>query len=193
MDLKDLLSKAQWEFKHHRKVVFITAGVAAFLLLGIALTLTMRSSLKSAKTQLSDRAREVEVSKTTGLAQLTPSELAKLEQRMNLFKDGFVSGTEISSVLNHISDQAEKNGVRVVSINSEDPVSMKTDTLPEQKFTRFPIHMLLEGRYQAIAEFLHSLGQSSRQVFVVESYKIAKTKEADALSCDMVLSFFWGG
>lgn len=192
MDVREILNKAKWEFRHHRKVALI--GLAVLIFLGVEITVTMavRSSLGSAKTLLTHRTRETQMAKTTGLAQISAAELAKLQQRMNTFKEGFVSGAEISGVLNRISDQAEKNNVRVVSINSEDPVSMKTDSETEEKFTRFPIRMNLEGRYQAIAEFLHSLGQSSRQMFVVESYKITKSKEGDALNCEMVLSYFWG-
>ena len=190
MDVRELLSKAQWEFKHHRKTVLIIAGVLVFLGAEIAVTMAIRSSLAAAKKQVAGRTEELEMSKTTGLAQITPVELANLELRMGTFKDGFVNAAEISAILNRISDQAEKNNIRVISINSEDPVLMKTDTAPEQKFTRFPIRMNLGGRYQPLAEFLHSLARSSRQIFVVESYKITKSKEANALNCEMVLSFF---
>lgn len=191
MDIKDLLGKAEWELKHNRGAVIAVAVLAAIMAVEIAVYLPIRSLLKSSATELMVRTKEAETARTTGLTRIGPVELAKLQQRTQAAKQGFVNPAEISAVLDRISDQAEKKKVHVVSINSEEPVSMKTDDKDKsQNFTRFPIRMNLEGGYRPIAEFVRALAQVSQQVFVVESYKISKSKEGGSLECEMVLSFF---
>lgn len=191
MDLKDLMAKAEWELKHNRGTVIVVAVIAAILAAEIAVYLPFRSYVKSSDMELMVRKKEAETARATGLTQISPVELAKLQQKTQAIKQGFVNPAEISAVLDRISDQAEKKNVRVVSINSEDPVSMKTDDKDKsQNFTRFPIRMNLEGGYRSIAEFVYALAQVSQQVFVVESYKIKRPREGGGLECEMVLSFF---
>ena len=192
MNLKDFLSKAPWELKHNRKAVIVVAGVFLVLASEAALYFPIQASLGSTQRRLSDKTKEMDMAKATGLTQISPAELAKLQQRMSYFKEGFVKVDEIATVLNRISDLAEKNNIRVVSINSEDALPVKSDAEGGEgpKFKRLPIRMSLEGVYPAFAEFLDALSRSQRQVFVVESYDIGKAKESATLTCDMVLSFF---
>ena len=192
MNLKDFLSKAPWELKHNRKAVIVVAGVFLVLASEAAVYFPIQTSFKNTQHRLNDKTKEMDMAKATGLTQISPEELAKLQQRMSYFKEGFVKVDEISTVLNRISDLAEKNNIRVVSINSEDALPVKSDAEGGEgpKFKRLPIRMSLEGGYPAFAEFLDALSRSQRQVFVVESYDIGKAKESATLTCGMVLSFF---
>ena len=194
MDLKDLQSKATWELKHNRGTVIAIAVVTIIVLAEVGVYAPFAAALKTAATDLATRTREVETAKTTGLTQISPAELVKLQRRTQTIKEGFVKVAEISTVLDRISDQAEKNSVRVVNVNSEEPVAVKNDGQDEsQKITRLPIRMNLEGSFRSIAEFIRSVAQTSQQVFVVESYTISKSKDLGGLSCEMVLSFFSNG
>lgn len=192
MDIRDLLSKAQLEIKHNRGMAIAALSITALIAVELAIYLPIKSSLKASAAHLILKTLEIETARATGLTQISPEELNKLQQRTRVLNEGFVDLAEISTVLDRISDHAEKNNIRVVNINSDEPVLMKTDeTETGQKFTRLPIRIKLEGRYQSIAEFVQSLAETSRQIFVVETYKISKPNKGGGLDCEMVLSFFF--
>lgn len=196
MSFGDVLDRAQWQIKHNRKLVVMTAVTLAILALEAAVFFNVNSRLKTSQALLKDKIKEMELARTTGLSQISPQELGKLQQRINSFKEGFVKADEISTAINRLSDLAEKNNVRVLSINSEEPQPVKTGEAGAEEtpaYKRLPTRMRLEGNYRSFAEFLYALSQSSRKVFVVESYEMRVPEESEALNCEMVLSFFSNG
>ncbi len=200
-DLKELGGVLVWHIKHNRKTAMLWAGAVMILVVEAVIYFPLHAAATRVALRTSAINSQMEMARSSGLTQISATELAKLQSRMSYFKEGFVNPTEIPAILNRISDQAEKNSVRVLNINSDSPVPMDgsasgaSDAAAHsgQKFIRLPIHVLLEGQYKSFAEFLNSLNRSSQQVFVVESYTIKKTKESGALNCDLILSFFTTG
>ncbi len=190
-----------WQIKYNRKIALLWIGAILFLLAEVAIYFPFYLAEKGVSARIAVSNSQMEMARSAGLTQISAPELAKLRSRLSYFKGGFVTTAQIPAILNRISDQAEKNNVRVININSGSPVPM-SESAPEdsggvpvsgQKFTRLPIHLLLEGQFKSFAEFLNSLNKSSQQVFVVESYTIKKPKESAVLNCDMILSFFTAG
>jgi Tfp pilus assembly protein PilO len=133
---------------------------------------------------LVSKKQEIEMVKATGINLLTPIELARLQKDAVDFKSGFTKISEISKILNSISEEAKKNRLKVLSLNSETPEK-------EEGFERLPITMRLEGNYRSFGNFLASLQRMSAKRFVVESFDLKKnSSQTGALDGHLTLSFF---
>jgi Tfp pilus assembly protein PilO len=175
----------------------IVAAVAAIVLAsGVSYQIWLRSKAKLLARDVQVKRQEILRAKNSGLNMLSPEELARLQKRVTAFKRGFVSVSETASILDGISDQAEKSGVKVVGVNSETPVVLKAEggvdfELGGVKYSRVPIRMQLEGPSRAVADFLRSMAVSSERIFVVDTLAMASVKDRPGVvSCDLTVSFF---
>ena len=136
------------------------------------------------------RKQQIQQVKASGINLLSSAELARLQKESNDFKSGFVKISKVAGVLNSISEEAERNHLKVISIHSKDPEPFKPEAT-ETTLNRLPIEMRLEANYQALASFLATLSEKSSKKFVVESFHLKRlSSTSTVLDCSMTLSFF---
>ena len=90
----------------------------SFLLLETFIYFAIRSKSEEISKTLNSKNSQISVVMASGLTELNSDEIAKFQQRVSSFKNGFIQVSQISSVLNGISDQAEKSDIRVLGIRS---------------------------------------------------------------------------
>ncbi|HTL70516.1 MAG TPA: GspMb/PilO family protein [Candidatus Eisenbacteria bacterium] len=178
-------------------VAWIVVALFAALMAGVYFELQKKSgalqSLAAAKRAQIRTARE------SGLADIGAAELARLQNGIAAFQGGFIRTAELPAVLDGLSEEAERNQVRVVSVDSAPPSAEQELPASETDagapaYRRLPIHMRLEGTTRSIGSFLRSLEKSSKRLFVVEKLRLTKRDaKAPTLDCELTLSFFSNG
>jgi hypothetical protein len=178
-----------------RKDAAAWIAVALFAALMGGVYFQIQKKCKALQAQASAKRAQIRMAKESGLAEIGAAELAKLQNGVSGFQNGFIRASELPAVLDGLSDEAERSEVRVVSVDSAPAVSSQEE-LPAgaagaPAYRRLPIHMRLEGTTRALGTFLRALEKSSKRLFVVETMKLVK-KDAKAatLDCDLTLSFF---
>ncbi len=161
-------------------------GVLILVSLGIYFPLQAR--YHKIEKALASKRQAIENIKASGINLLNSAELAKLQKEASDFKSGFIKISQVAMVLNSISEEAERNHVKVVSINSETPEPLsKTNA----RFRRLPIKIRLEADYKALGSFLDSFAKKSTKKFVVETFHVKKkSPESGTLDCDITISFY---
>ncbi len=179
-------------------VVLIVGLLAAAVFVCWPLQKKYASTLAAVTAKKEDIARV----KASGINVLSPSELNRVQQEASDFKAGFVDISEVSLILNNISELSGKHAVRVLNINSEAPeplernlstteVDASTAALRATGFRRLPIRIKLVGRYAELSDFMASLNEMSKKRSVIESFELRKsTNEPGMLECNMLVSFF---
>jgi Tfp pilus assembly protein PilO len=180
----------------------LTAGMVLAVVIALTVAselsfqLYLRSKYKVAVRAIAARREEVTRAKSSGLSLLSPDELAKLQKRVGTFKRGFVSVSQTAVILDGVSDQAERSGVKVIGVNSGQPAALKGEGGVEfemggAKYFNLPIKIKVEGTSRAVADFLRAMAVSSERIFVVDELVIDKTAgHAGLVTCDLTVSFF---
>lgn len=150
-------------------------------------------------TQLNLRNQDIKQAKASGLTDLNLNEIIRLQERVSRFKKSFIKISKAASVLDGISEAAEKYNIRVISIDSESPVSLKNDTGVDfveggMRYSRFPVRFHLQGDTRSLTDFLQELSNSETFYFVIDGYGIKKiSPKSGLLDCELALSFFANG
>ncbi len=181
----------------------LTAGLVVALMAALvivselAVQLHLHSKYRRIAADIGSRRQEVARAKSSGLNLLAPEELARLQKRVAAFQRGFVSVSQTAVILDGISDQAERSGVRVVGVNSAQPAALKAEgdvdfEMGGAKYYNLPIVIKIEGSSRSIADFLRSMAVSSERIFVVDTFQISKTvgRPSGILTCELTISFF---
>ena len=126
---------------------------------------------------------------------LTPEDVQKTEARVKDFESKLVDSSKASSLLDLISDEAEKNHFSVIQIYSDNPVPIKDEQnkdmeIEGKKLLWLPVSFRVEADYKSFGDFLHSLSENIQKDFVIESLQLQRSSsQADTLQCDITLSF----
>jgi Tfp pilus assembly protein PilO len=143
-----------------------------------------------------ERTREIEVAKKSGLNLLEPKELEAAAKNVKDFESQLIDVSQASTTINLVSDEAAKHNFTIANINSENLAPVRDEAAREierdgKKLKRIPIHIQFQADLKNLAEFLKSLSDSSKRLWVLESLSIQKTSpQSGDLTCDMTLSFF---
>lgn len=184
------------------KVPKITSGtvlwavIVAVLAAAVSVQLYLRLEAAAVGQHVALKRQEIARAQSSGLGQLTPDELTRLRKRVGAFQRGFVSLSQAAMVLDGISDQAERIGVKVVTVSSSQPEVIKDEDGAEfemggAKYSRLSIKMRLEGSSREIADFLRALAVSSERIFAVDALTIANAPgRPGVVACDVAMSFF---
>ena len=192
MDLNRLLA-----FKDYPKNATLWVAMTGILVLGAGLVyFPIHRSYHRISRNLTMKKQEVQKAKASGIHQLSPSEFARLQKEVSGFKLGFMKVSQVGTVLNNISEEAEKNNIKVVSIDSEAPQPLMMEAgkeSPEEiaHFSRLPIKIRLEAHYKGLGNSLALLADRWANHYVVESFRVEKKSVKSAvLDCEITLSFF---
>jgi|GEM_PF-1391826 len=175
------------------------AAALAFILLLIVYG-SAQSEALSVSRRLRERQREIQKSRITGVNELGAQELARLQKRSAAFKEGFANFSEIASILDEISIEAEKNHVAVLSLVSDPtaPVAGRDGgegpKIEGSPIRLLPIQLRVQASFQNLTVFLYSLRYSRHRLAIIESYSISRpTPESRDLNCKLVLHFYVKG
>lgn len=176
----------------------IVALVAVLVIVSeLAVQMVLHSKYRTIASDIGLRREEAVRTKNSGLSLLSPDELARLQKRVGTFKRGFVSVSQTAVILDGISDQAERSGVKVVGVNSAPPVVLKGEggvdfEMNGAKYYSLPINIKIEGSSRQVADFLRAMAVSSERIFVVDVLVIGKTagRPSGILTCELTISFF---
>lgn len=174
---------------------FRSTVILAVLLVAVAaINVPLRNASERIRADVETKRREIDKARASGLLSLNAEELAGIQFQASSFRRGFISPSQVPAVLDGISDEAQKNNVKVLQIHSEEPIAVGEATAPEgERFNRLPIQMRLQASARSIAIFLRALSSSER-LFVVESLSMRKSAPNSALvDCEVTLSFFSNG
>ncbi len=195
-DLKNIDLKKITDIKNYSKNTLVRGAMLIVLAASVLFVFfPMQKKCSQINKTLAARKAQIEMVKASGINLLSSSELARFHKETNDFTSGFIKISQVAGVLNSISEEAKKNHLKVISINSEEPEPLKWDAASEQDpmfhLNRLPIKMRLEADYQAVANFLASLDEKSTKKFVVEFFQIKRpSSKSPILDCTMTLSFF---
>ncbi len=193
VDLKKIIDSQAYP-----KNFLVWGTMAVVLALAAIFYFPIQKKCDQVNRTLAARKAQIQMVKASGINLLSPSELARFQKETNDFNSGFIKISQVAGVLNSISEEARKNHLKVISINSEEPEHLKLDVSQItsgqdqlSRLNRLPIKMRLEASYQAVANFLATLNEKSTKKFVVESFHIQRSSSKSfALDCSMTLSFF---
>ncbi len=183
-----------WEDPASRRRTVTLAAVLALLAAAALLYAAIDRKSHAVSGTLAQKTREVRTARESGLDVLGAERLAKLQKGASDFRSGFIRISEMPSMLDGISDEAEKNGVRVIGVNAvptpEGDGGVEAGAgMP--RLRRLPIAMRLEGTTRTIGNFLHALSRSSERIFVVDRLRLGRPDpKARTLEAELTLSFF---
>ncbi len=177
-------------------LVFWGYSAAALAALFVLVFLPLKVRFHHASAALAARQTETNLIKASGISQLSDHELAELQRKAALFKSSFIKASQLAGALNHVSDQAEKNHLKVLDVNVDQMMPLKDESgedfrINGVKYSRMPVHIHLETRYKALANFLRALEQVTSNIYVVDSFKLKlNSAKSDILDCQLTISFF---
>ena len=161
------------------KIAAVTlAGITLFLAFIYFPRAASVSKLKS-KIEKND-ALLAEIRKSIGQYASIEHGMRVLRKQAVLLSSKYVDQKNIFLVLNRLSESAETAGVKVVSIT---PQSL-TVFNPKAGSTKYydkvclmqPVKIVIEGRYEQLANYIYLLEQSNVGIYTVNSFNITKGK-----------------
>lgn len=165
----------------------------------VGVLIPIQNRLTNAKKALVQRQHEIELAKKAGLNFLSAVELSQIQTRATSFESGYILLSQVTNVLDKISEEARKHHLRVIRIHSESPVPLVAADgseifVKEKRLSRLPIRIRLETTFRSLGDFLKALSQTSKQTFVVDEIILTpateETKSENNLRCDLALSYF---
>lgn len=165
----------------------------ALLVVFLFFFIPMQSRLSSYASQNRSLQKQITDLKQVTASLLTPAEIDRVRGRVLKFEEGLTDETKTDAILDLISEQAEKNHLKIIQIYSDSPTLVKSPEGAElevggKKLHILPVNIRLESDYKSFGNFLKAMNDTSSWIFTVESLQLQPI-EADSLQCDLTLSF----
>jgi Tfp pilus assembly protein PilO len=173
------------------------ARLAVLAAVFLALLIPIQGRLASVSKALVQKQHEIELAKKAGINFLSAAELQQIQTRASSFESGYILLSQVTAVLDKISEEARRHRLRVIRIHSDSPMPLLDAAgaeifVKEKKLSRLPIRIRLETNFRALGEFLKGLSATSKQAFVVDELVLSPAAEPgeNNLRCDLTLSYF---
>ena len=163
----------------------------------VALLIPAQARIKRFSSAVAQRQHEIEIAKGAGLNFLSSVELQQIQKQSASFENGYILLSQVTSVLDKISDEAHKHHLRVIRSHSDSPVPLVSlsggdISVKGKKLSRLPIRIRLEANFRNLGDFMKALSENSKQSFVVDEIVIEPAIEPgeNNLRCDLTLIYF---
>lgn len=173
------------------------ARFALLIAVFVAALLPVQARLHKETAALERRQKEIEMAKKAGLNFLSAAEMRVIQQKASEFESGYIPLSQVTSVLDRISEEANRRRLRVIRVQSESPVLLRGPSGEEiliqgKKLSRLPIRIRLEANFKTLGEFVHALSKNSKQAVAVDELVMepAPSGTDNNLRCDLTLSYF---
>lgn len=173
------------------------ARFAVLLAVFFACLIPVQSRLGTVSKKLVQRQHEIELAKKAGVTFLSAAELQQIQTRASSFESGYILLSQVTAVLDKISEEARRYKLRVIRIHSDSPMPLMDAAgaeifVKDKKLWRLPIRIRLETNFRSLGEFLKSLSTTSKQAFVVDELLLNPVagEGENNLRCDLTLSYF---
>lgn len=126
---------------------------------------------------------------------LTAKELEETTERLGRFETRLMELSQAGKLLDHISEEAQRNHVDLVQIYSDNASPIKDDSGVEleingKKLMWLPVGFRAETDYKNFGNFMKSIEENAPADFVLVSLTVQRAPAPSAnVQCDVTLSF----
>ena len=195
MKLSERLKFLRASSPGRKRTLFWALKFGALFVVFLIFLLPAHRDYSLATSQVTSLREQTAELKKVSVNLLTPDELQETEQHIKEFESKLIHSAHASTLLDFISNEADKNHLNVVQIYSDSPVTVRDETNKDiefkgKKLMLLPVNFRMETDFKNLGNFLKSLQDNIKGNCVVESLALKKASpQLESLQCDITLVF----